>query len=189
MTKSKDYNEGKRDKMERSKSVMMTNKKKNQKRLGGKGLSLEVFANAKSKDNNYNPAIIKKKREFYKNAKYVKKYKQTLKQQSEPQHRPFVNRTISEEGDVTNLSKGIENKNKRNTKLSLEGLYANKRQEQEKARLEKEALFQAKKEARERTEGQRKEIRERMYKKTKSGQPVMKYRMEHLLQSIEGSQS
>ncbi|PIA44640.1 hypothetical protein AQUCO_01700319v1 [Aquilegia coerulea] len=189
MTKSKDYSEEKRDKVERSKSVMMKNKKKNQKRLGGKGLSLEVFANAKSKDNNYNPAIIKKKREFYKNAKYVKKYKQSLKQQTDTQHRPFMARTISEDGDETNFSKNMEKKNKKNNKQSLEELYANKRQEQEKARLEKEALLQAKKEARERTEGQRKEIRERMYKKTRSGQPVMKYRMEHLLQSIQGSQS
>lgn len=30
------------------------------KRLGGRGLSLEAFANAKTKNNNYNPAIISK---------------------------------------------------------------------------------------------------------------------------------
>lgn len=33
-------------------------KKRNISRLGGSGLSLDVFANAKSKNNHYNPAII-----------------------------------------------------------------------------------------------------------------------------------
>lgn len=37
---------------------MMMKKKKNMVRLGGGGLSLEAFANAKSMNNNYNPALI-----------------------------------------------------------------------------------------------------------------------------------
>ncbi|THU68649.1 hypothetical protein C4D60_Mb08t06090 [Musa balbisiana] len=56
--------------------------KRNEQRLGGKGLSLEAFANAKSRPSGYNPALIKKQREFYRNAKYVTKYKKTQKQQN-----------------------------------------------------------------------------------------------------------
>ncbi|KAJ1412662.1 putative DNA ligase 1-like [Sesbania bispinosa] len=40
------------DKMIKKKQMMM--KKKNFSRLGGSGLSLDVFANAKSKNNHYN---------------------------------------------------------------------------------------------------------------------------------------
>ncbi|GMY16486.1 protein PXR1 isoform X1 [Fagus crenata] len=59
-------------------------KSKNKKRLGGGGLSLEAFANAKSKGDFYNPALISKEAKgVYKNAKYAKKYKKLLKQQSE----------------------------------------------------------------------------------------------------------
>ena len=43
----------------RPKSAFMKNKKhKNMKRLGGKGLSLEAFANVKSTTDYYNPALI-----------------------------------------------------------------------------------------------------------------------------------
>ena len=42
--------------IEKHKQRMM--KKKNMRRLGGGGLSLEAFANAKSMTNNYNPALI-----------------------------------------------------------------------------------------------------------------------------------
>nr|POF15142.1 n-terminal kinase-like protein [Quercus suber] len=45
--------------------------------------SLEAFANAKTKGDFYNPSLIKKQKEFYKNAKHVKKYKKLLKQQSQ----------------------------------------------------------------------------------------------------------
>lgn len=40
----------------KKKQIMM--KKKNVSRLGGSGLSLNAFANAKFKNNHYNPAII-----------------------------------------------------------------------------------------------------------------------------------
>ena len=39
----------------------MMKKKKNTMRLGGGGLSLEAFANAKSRNNLYNPALISTK--------------------------------------------------------------------------------------------------------------------------------
>lgn len=49
-----------REKINGSESNKMANKKKkkNMKRLGGGGLSLEAFANAKSRTNFYNPALI-----------------------------------------------------------------------------------------------------------------------------------
>ncbi|KAK0583520.1 hypothetical protein LWI29_037784 [Acer saccharum] len=62
----------------------MKKKKKNMQRLGGTGLSLEAFANAKSVNNHHNPAFKKKQREFYKNAKCVNKYKKSVKQLSHP---------------------------------------------------------------------------------------------------------
>lgn len=42
----------------KAKCFMDVDKKKNMQRLGGGGLSLEAFANAKTKTNTYNPAII-----------------------------------------------------------------------------------------------------------------------------------
>lgn len=59
-----------------------------------------------------------------------------------------------------------------------------KRAEAEKAKMEREAMIQAKKEERANAEARRKAQREKMFKKTRSGQPVMKYRIEHLLQGI-----
>lgn len=75
----------------------------------------------------------------------------------------------------------------KHSERSLKVLYDKKREEDEKARIEREAIAQAKKEARERSQSQRKAQREKMFKKTKSGQPVMKYRIEHLLETIQGS--
>jgi hypothetical protein len=51
--KLKDKENG--EKINGSESIKM---KKNKKRLGGRGLSLEAFANAKSKRDFYNPALI-----------------------------------------------------------------------------------------------------------------------------------
>jgi hypothetical protein len=78
------------------------------------------------------------------------------------------------------------NKNKR-SKNSLKELYEKRREEEEKARIEREAILKAKKEERERSESRRKAAREKMFKKTRHGQPVMKYRIEHLLKLVQGS--
>ena len=48
-------------------------------------------------------------------------------------------------------------------------------------------MMQAKKTEREVAEARRRALKEKMYKKTRSGQPVMKYRIEHMLESIQGS--
>lgn len=174
----KQNNEG--NNFSRPKSVDMK-KKKNMQRLGGGGLSLEAFANAKSTTINYNPALIKKKREFYKNAKYVSKYKKLLQQQSQNKEEG--------ENEGSHRNKQDKRKNKKKGLNSLNILYEKQREEKEKARIEREAIIQAKKEEREKAEAQRKTSRENMLKRTRHGQPVMKYRIEHVLQSIQGSTS
>ncbi|XP_002320365.1 uncharacterized protein LOC7491324 isoform X2 [Populus trichocarpa] len=162
---------------------MVNKRKKNMKRLGGAaGLSLEAFVNAKSNTSSSfsNPALIKKQREFYKNAKYVSKFKKKLKQQHQP------NELHSDAENENREGSKMMNKNKR-SKNSLKELYEKRREEEEKARIEREAILKAKKEERERSESRRKAAREKMFKKTRHGQPVMKYRIEHLLQLVQGS--
>lgn len=80
-------------------------------------------------------------------------------------------------------------KNRRSTAQSLREVYEQKREEEEKAKMEREAIVRAKKEERERADSRRKAVREKMLKKTRSGQPVMKYRIAHLLETIQGSTS
>ncbi|KAM6558448.1 hypothetical protein CsatA_027687 [Cannabis sativa] len=142
-----------------------------------KGLSLEAFAHARSNRSHYNPASIKKQQEFYKNAKYVSKFKKSMKQQGLS--------SASMPGEVEMNKKNKKSQNK--TKVSLREIYEKKREEEEKARMEKEAAIQAKKEEIDKANAQRKATREKMFKKTRSGQPVMKYRIEHLLETIQGS--
>ncbi|OAY84586.1 hypothetical protein ACMD2_20551 [Ananas comosus] len=174
---------------------------RNEKRLGGKGgsLSLEAFANAKSNPSGYNPSIIKKQREFYRNAKFVKKYKKTLTQQGQPSdHKtipdlevPFsanspefvISSVVIEDGSSENVRK-LSKKKKKQTLPSLEEEYKKKRAEQEKAKMEKELIIRAEEEARAKAESKRKDLRKKMFKKTRSGQPVMKYRIQHLLEGL-----
>lgn len=170
-------------------------KKRNKMRLGGGGgLSLEAFANAKSTNSNHNPALIKKQREFYRNAKYAKKYKKTIKRHNEQQNHivPATSAPLelyNETGDCGQSEGKKKNKTKKNGAPSLGDLYVKKREEDEKARVEREAVIRAKEEERHKAEARRKAAREKMFKKTRSGQPVMKYRIEHLLQSIQDSKA
>ncbi|KAL0435828.1 UNVERIFIED_CONTAM: hypothetical protein Sradi_0290700 [Sesamum radiatum] len=165
--------------------------KRNMQRLGGRGgLSLEAFANAKTRNDNYNPAIIKKQREFYRNAKYLQKYKRSLKQQQQLDV-PSTSERPSEGENETREGDNDVNKNKRSKKnaQSLQELYQKKREEEEKARMEREAMIQAKKEEQQKAEARRRALKEKMLKKTKSGQPVMKYRIEHILETIQAPKS
>ncbi|KAB2616194.1 rRNA-processing protein FYV7-like [Pyrus ussuriensis x Pyrus communis] len=216
-----------REKFNGSRSNSMK-KKKNMRRMGGQGLSLEAFANAKSNSSYFNPALIKKQKEFYKNSKYVNKYKKSLKQQqSNP---PLAIRRFKEEietkdgkkereaeyvskkenenetecgsemengtgddsreenetGGGSKMSKNNKKKNKYGARSILK-VYEMKHEDEEKARMEREAIIQAKKEEREKAEARRKSAREKMLKKTRKGQPVMKYRIQHLLETIQGS--
>lgn len=62
--------------------------------------------------------------------------------------------------------------------------YEKKHAEDEKARMEREAILQAKRDEIEKAEARRKAQREKMFKKTRSGQPVMKHRITHLLDAL-----
>lgn len=159
-------------------------KKRNEQRLGGSGgaLSLAAFANAKSRNTGYNPALIKKQKEFYRNAKLISKYKKSKKHQNQSNYPPQFP-TLEEGGaDATDVPKPHDKRKKR-TSQSLNVEYEKKRVEDEKAKKERDAMIQAKKEEREKSEAKRKELREKMFKRTRSGQPVMKYRIEHLLET------
>ncbi|CAL0302460.1 unnamed protein product [Lupinus luteus] len=172
---------------ESEKKTIMMKKKRNISRLGGGGLSLNAFANAKSNNNNhYNPSIIKKQREFYKNAKNVNKFKKLVKQQNQ-QNNPSLSQKLIESVNETGEDKDKSERRKKNSALNLEELYKKKHEEIEKERIEREAVVKAKKEEREKAEARRKTIRDKMLKKTRKGQPVMKYRIEHLLETIQGS--
>lgn len=76
---------------------------------------------------------------------------------------------------------------KKDSAFSLEELYKKQHEEKERERMEREAVFKEKKEQREKAEARRKSLREKMFKKTRKGQPIMKYRIEHLLETIQGS--
>ncbi|KAK9146848.1 hypothetical protein Sjap_006751 [Stephania japonica] len=172
-------------------------KRKNKQRLGGGGLSLEAFANAKVKNNGYNPALInplttgllsslEKQREFYRNAKYVSKFKKSMKQRDAQQSNHSISENVLQDTEA-GTSRKEQKKNKKHNSYSLNKLYETKHEEQEKAKMEREAQIQAKKEEREKAMAQKKAWREKMLKKTRSGQPVMKYRVEHILESLQNS--
>ncbi|KAK1437251.1 hypothetical protein QVD17_03040 [Tagetes erecta] len=161
--------------------------KKNRSRLGGGGLSLQAFANAKSRNDGYNPALIKKQREFYKNAKCVNKYKKSQKQPNQWQSSSEATKPV----EGTNEDREVDERRPRKPKkvYRLEEIYRQKREEEEKARMEKEAIIKLKSEEKEKSQAQRKAQKEKMLKRTRSGQPVMKYRIEQLLQTIQGSKN
>lgn len=164
--------------------------KKNKTRMGsgGGGLSLQAFANAKTKNDGYNPALIKKQREFYKNAKCVNKYKKSQKHEKEEPGSSQSTKSIEGTSETRKGGKAYQGKRNNGNKLaySLKEIYNKKREEEEKVRMEKEAIIKAKKEEKEKSEARRKAQREKMFKRTRSGQPIMKYRIEHLLQTIQG---
>ncbi|KAL3849801.1 hypothetical protein ACJIZ3_011683 [Penstemon smallii] len=166
--------------------------KRNMQRLGGRGgLSLESFANAKTRNNNYNPAIIKKQREFYKNAKCVNKYKKSIKQQEQHNVGTSIDRPLEGENEIKEDLGYVNQQNKRSKKSarSLKELYEKKHEEEEKARIEREAMIKAKNEEKQQSEARRKVLKEKMFKKTRSGQPVMRFRIEHILETLQGSTS
>ncbi|CAK8544267.1 unnamed protein product [Lathyrus sativus] len=176
---------------EKKKRMAMTkNKKRNVSRLGGSGLSLDAFANAKSNNSQYNPSLIKKQRELYKNAKNVQKYKKMLKQHNQHNDPSVAQRHVENLNETeanNNDDKNERRKRKKDSAFSLEELYKKQHEEKEKERMEREAIFQEKKEQREKAEAHRKTLRQKMLKKTRKGQPVMKYRIEHLLETIQSS--
>ena len=63
--------------------------------------------------------------------------------------------------------------------------YEKKKQEEEEIRKEKQALFEEQQAAREKSKKERKEVQNKFRKTTGKGQPVMKHRIGHLLESIQ----
>ena len=94
-----------------------------------------------------------------------------------------------ENEDIDSSRTNNNNNNNKNSSQCLRELYEKQREEKEKARIEREAIIQAKKEQKEKAEAQRKARRKEIFKKTRHGQPVMKYRIQHLLQTIQSSSS
>lgn len=122
-----------------------------------------------------------KQKEFYKNAKYVSKFRKSVKQ-----HNLYVKNETGESSKV-DVVDDDKQKGKSNKRISMEEVYKQTREEMEKVRMEREATIQAKKEAKEEAEARRKVAKGKMMRKTRHGQPVMKYRIEHLLESIKKS--
>ncbi|RZR92678.1 hypothetical protein BHM03_00021021 [Ensete ventricosum] len=135
--------------------------KRNEQRLGGKGLSLEAFANAKSRPAGYNPALISKSAS------------------SPASH--FLG-LLKDANEIEKLR--MQSKTKKRSLRSLREEYEKKHAVDEKAKIEREAIIQANKEERAKAEAKRKVQREKMFKKTKSGQPVVKSRIEQLLEGL-----
>ncbi|GMY16482.1 protein PXR1 isoform X1 [Fagus crenata] len=99
MKNRKPKDEQNKGKINGSDSIKMKSKYK--KRLRGGGLSLEAFANAKSRGDFYNPALLSKEAKgVYKNAKYAKKYKKLLKQQSEAHDISSAIRSLEDENET-----------------------------------------------------------------------------------------
>lgn len=81
-----------------------------------------------------------------------------------------------------------QKKKKRQTLERLKEESERKREEKEREKLEREAMIKAREEAIEKAESKRKALRGNMFKKTRSGQPVMKYRIQHILDGLLDSE-
>ncbi|KAH9328770.1 hypothetical protein KI387_000878, partial [Taxus chinensis] len=184
-----------------------------------------------------------KQREYYRNAKNVKKYRKLLKhlgegvqanqlqtdtdvlelnQETEFKRKQKTVEQHSDRSDVNNNRKllptvnqnvkkannGYLQKNKgkndynqkekgknhysekhkdMNTLQKLREDFEKQKQEEEWLRKAREDAIAAKQEAREKAESKRRDLKAKMCKKTRSGQPIMKFRMEHLLDRIQNS--
>lgn len=167
-----------------------TKMKKNMQRLGGRGLSLQAFANSRSGSRVYNPSFIKNQREFYKNAKFVSKYKRSLKQKEQLDGHFVATGPLEVGGNASyeaGDSKSEKKRHKKKPSMSTKELYEKTIEAEQKARIQREAIRLAKEEERQKVEAERRSLREKMLKKTKFGQPVMKYRIEHLLETLQNS--
>lgn len=200
------------------------------KHLGGKGLSLPAFANAKTKAA-FNPAELRKQKEYYKNAKNVKKYRQLVKRLDDKgqidqlqidtttsefgndktevkektktiKEHPYISDVYDNEEAVATGDRKVngkdmsgcyqkhKSKNSHKSKSTLEKMredYEKQQQEKEQLRKEREAAVAAKRATQEKAEAKRKDMKSKMCRRTKSGQPIMKFRMEHLLDRIQNS--
>ncbi|KAL5983909.1 hypothetical protein ACLOJK_018007 [Asimina triloba] len=133
--------------------------------------------------------MIQKKKEFYKNARFVSKYKKTLRQQNEPVNNlPTAAHIEDAVRQETKPDKKMTMKKQKKNKNSLQRAreeYEKRQEEEQKLRAVREAAIQAKREERVKAEARRKELRGKMFKRTQHGQPIMKYRIQHLLEGID----
>lgn len=189
-------------------------KLKNQQWLKRHGISSQAFGNAKS-EGSYNPHLIKKQRELYRNAKLIKKFKKSVKQQSSDNSMLQVSVPEIDDPEIELVGDGQQKLKRHSTGQERGGLhgdvqqgqsqhadqerrkgkkkttlqfvreeYEKRRAEEEKAKMEREAIAKARQEEKERVMAKRKELRGQMFKKTRSGQPVMKFRIQHMLEGI-----
>ncbi|XP_031484685.1 ATP-dependent RNA helicase dbp3 [Nymphaea colorata] len=150
---------------------------------GGRSWSLGASAKMKSNSTHYNPAEIKKQREFYKNAKHIKKYKK-LKQKTDHEYSQMRIEPIDLVQEEINSTSRKKQRKKSNLQ-TLREEYEKKKQEEEKAKMEAEAIQEAKKKEKEKVMAQKKELKHKMLKRTRSGQPIMKYRLDHLIETLQ----
>ncbi|CDY53777.1 BnaC03g73140D [Brassica napus] len=100
----------------------------------------------------------------------------------------FPFREEDETGDSSRVvGDDDKRKGKSHKRIGVDEVYKQTREVMEKARMEREAALQAKREAKEEAESLRRVAKGKMMRKTRHGQPVMKYRIEHLLESIKKS--
>lgn len=197
-----------------SREGKLKGKLKNQQWLKKHGILSQGFGNAKAQGS-YNPHLIKKQRELYRNAKLIKKFKKSVKQQNpensalkvpvtemddteieldgEDQRKQILpvdkeSRGLHEDVQQEQIQLDDQKRRKKNKTLQcVREEYERRRAEEEKAKMEREAIAKARQEEKERAMAKRKELRGHMFKKTRSGQPVMKFRIQHMLDGITGN--
>ncbi|CAN5963013.1 unnamed protein product [Sphagnum jensenii] len=156
------------------------NKKRNLLGGGGGGLSLEALAFCKNKPF-ATASQIRKQRELYQNAKKVQKYRKTVKHLAEEGHKfePCIGLTTSDAE--------VETRGRVQVQSKLEKLrqQSEKKEEEEKLRTEKREAIARQQEACDKAQCERKDAQRKMRKKTQRGQPVMKHRIEHLLDTLQ----
>ncbi|XP_024524517.1 uncharacterized protein LOC112344304 [Selaginella moellendorffii] len=145
---------------------------------GGKGASKEAVKSRSS----YNPCEIKKKREFYQNAKKVQKYKK-LKKELDPQNEDGAGGSRSQIGGRRHRKRGFSSLER------LRGEYERKKEEVEVVKEERAKENVARQQAREHSEKLRKQTKAKMFKKTSKGQPVMKFRLEQILNNVKSGKA
>lgn len=179
------------------------------KRLGGKGLSLDAFVRAKGKPR-YNPSDIRKHREHYENAKKVKTYRTMIKQI--PQLEQDAQKDIGMQEERLDYNANVlgcnssftreshpqakrlpahKNKKWKNGNNTLERMrhdYMERKQDEEKLKQAREEAQREKDEADKMALKKRKELKVKMFKKTSTGQPLMKHRLEHILERLQQQQ-
>eukprot|EP00250_Pteridium_aquilinum_P003819 c14098_g1_i1 orf=78-653(+) len=181
-------------------------KRKSRQRLGGGGgLSLPAFVNAKSKPR-LNPADVRKKREHYENAKKVKKYRKLVKHTPHQEqktsteesiggsntdkyivHVPTSDSNASQQrltSDFVKKTKCLSGK-RRNALEGLRQDFIKKKQEEDRVKAERMEALKVKEEARIKATQRRKDFKAKMFKRTNSGQPLMKHRLQHILESLQ----